>query len=134
MPAAHAELLLSNKAAPAPLALSTSWHVVVETHLDAATDSAESRRAYRRALHRAFEHFAVQAVAELTGAMLATYRASITSSRLAPASQSQALAALRSFLSWSGAMGAHQLPAAVIRTALRTPRATVRTPYQGWDN
>lgn len=123
-------MLLSTSAAPAPLTLSTDWRSVVDAYLDAATDSAESRRAYRRALYRAFAHCGVQTVAGLTGAILAGYRTSITGSTLSPASQSQALAALRSFLVWAGAMGAHRLAGDVIRTALRTPRATIRTPYQ----
>ena len=38
------------------------------------------------------------------------------------------IAALRSFLLWSRAMGAHQLPVEVIRAALRTPPATVQQP------
>jgi integrase/recombinase XerD len=130
MTSASAAVVLSTSAARAPLTLSTDWCTVASAYLDTATDSPESRRAYRRALQRAFTHCRVQTVAQLTGAMLAAYRANITSSKLSPASQSQALAALRSFLAWAGAMGAHRLASDVIRTALRTPRATVRTPYQ----
>jgi len=69
-------------------------------------------------------------VADLTGAQLAAYRAQLTNNSLAPASQSQALAALRAFLHWSGTMGAHRLSGDVIRAALKTPRGSTKKPYQ----
>jgi site-specific recombinase XerD len=47
-----------------------------------------------------------------------------------PASRGQALAALRSFLIWAGAMGGHHLPKDVIGAALRSPANLVRRPYQ----
>ena len=46
-----------------------------------------------------------------------------------PASQAQALAALRSFLLWPRTMGAHDLSPDVITTALRSAKADVRRPY-----
>ena len=70
------------------------------------------------------------AVADLNGAQLAAYRAHLTNNSLAPASQAQALAALRAFLHWSGTMGAHRLSGDVIRAALKTPRGSTRKPYQ----
>jgi integrase/recombinase XerD len=114
----------------ATLAAMTPWPVIVEAYLAAAVDSAHTRRAYRRHLGAAFEQQGVATVAELTGAHLAAYRAHITASPLAPASISQALAALRSFLAWAGTMGAHRLPAESIKVALRTPSSQVQRPYQ----
>jgi len=56
---------------PPSLALSAGWRVAVDAYLDIAT------------------------VADLTGAQLAAYHAHFTGSGLAPASQAQALAELR---------------------------------------
>lgn len=115
---------------PAALAGGTPWPAVVDAYLAAAIDSDHTRRAYRRHLTNAFTAIGAATVADISGAQLAGYRASVTSSALAPASQGQALAALRAFLRWSGSMGAHTLPADVIATALRTPKAAVQRPYQ----
>jgi site-specific recombinase XerD len=112
------------------LTTTTSWQGVVEAYLDAAIDSPHTRRAYERHLHHAFAVLGVWTVGELTGADLARYRASVISSDLAPGSQAQALAALRSFLSWSRTLGAHRLSGDVIRTALKTPKVVVRRPYR----
>jgi site-specific recombinase XerD len=114
----------------APLALTTPWRVVVDAYLNATTDSPHTRRAYQRHLHAAFIWLGVATVAELHGAQLAAYRAHVVGGRLSPASQSQALAALRAFLHWSGTMGAHGLPGDVIRAALKTPGGSSRKPYQ----
>ena len=111
------------------LTSATPWPVVVDAYLVAACDSRHTRRAYSRHLEAAFHHLGRETVAQVTGADLAAYRAAVTASPLSPASQSQALAALRSFLAWAGSMGAHRLPAEVVRTALRTPRSTVQKPY-----
>ena len=112
-----------------PLTPATPWQAVVAAYLAAALDSSHTRRAYGRHLRDAFTALNLQTVAELTGADLARYRAHVTSSVTAPASQAQALAALRAFLTWARSMGAHPLPADVVRTALRTPRTEVRRPY-----
>jgi site-specific recombinase XerD len=112
-----------------PLALHTPADVVLRAYLAAAVDAGNTRRAYARHLAGALAFMGETTITTLTGAHLAAYRAHVTSAALAPASQSQALAALRSFLAWSGAMGAHTLPGDVIRAALRTPKAEVRRPY-----
>ena len=117
-------------ASPAPLSHVTPWRIVVDAYLAAAVDSPNTRRAYHRHLVNAFVTIGVETVADLTGTDLARYRAHVTSSSLAPASQGQALAAVRSFLTWAGTMGAHQLPGDVVRAALRTPRASTQKPYQ----
>jgi site-specific recombinase XerD len=48
---------------------------------------------------------------------------------LAPASQAQALAAIRSFLKWARLRGALQLSGELVADALKSRRATVRRPY-----
>src|SRR4029450_9365623 len=118
-------------ALPAPaLTTTTPWVTVIEAYLDAAIDSPHTGRAYERHLGNAFAGFGVEAVSELSGADLARYRAAVVSSDLAPGSQAQALAALRSFLGWSRTLGAHRLSSDVIRTALKTPKAVVMRPYR----
>jgi site-specific recombinase XerD len=113
----------------AALAPATPWRAVVDAYLDAKVDSPETRRSYRRHLLDALTDLGVLSVDELTGAALARYRHAVTSSSLSPSSQAQALSALRSFLRWSGTMGAHRLSRDVIAEALSTPRTTVRRPY-----
>ena len=60
--------------APADLARSTAWQIVVTAYLDAALDSPHTRRAYQRHLQAAFTWLGVLTVADLTGAQLAAYR------------------------------------------------------------
>jgi len=122
-------VLASRLDPPAPLAHVTPWPVAVDAYLAAAVDSDHTRRAYRRHLYTAFTTLGATTVADVNGAALAEYRARLTNSPLSPASHGQTLAALRAFLAWSRSMGAHQLPAEVVTTALRTPRSTVRRPY-----
>jgi site-specific recombinase XerD len=114
----------------AALTSTTPWQLVVEAYLDAAIDSQHTRHAYARHLRSAFAVLGVATVSDLTGADLARYRASVISSKLAPASQAQALAALRSFLSWSRTLGAHRVSAEVVRIGLKTPKVVVRRPYR----
>jgi site-specific recombinase XerD len=118
-------------ALPAPaLTTTTPWGTVVDAYLDAAIDSNHTRRAYERHLRDAFAILGVVTISELNGTDLARYRAAVVSSGLAPGSQAQALAALRSFLAWSRTLGAHRLSSDVISTALKTPKAVVRRPYR----
>jgi len=119
------------RALPSPaLTTTTAWAAVVEAYLDAALDSLHTRRAYERQLHNAFTVLGVATVSEVSGADLARYRAAVVSSSLAPGSQAQALAALRSFLAWSRTLGAHRLSSDVVGTALKTPKVVVRRPYR----
>ena len=92
-------------------------------------DSEGTRRAYGRHLRNAGLIFEVEHVGELNGELLSEYRASVVSSGVSPASQAQALSALRSFLGWCGSMGGHRLPSDVIKVALRSPRARVAVRY-----
>src|SRR4030095_2679801 len=93
-------------ALPAPaLTTATPWAAVVEAYLDAAIDSRHTRRAYDRHLRNAFAVLGVAALSDLDGGDLPRYRAAVVSSALAPGSQAQTLAALRSFLGWSRTLG-----------------------------
>jgi site-specific recombinase XerD len=121
--------LLPARPSPPTLAPATRWERVLESYLR-SLDSDATRRSYKRHLEVALDALRVATLAELTGEMLLDWRAHVTASGLAPATQSQALAALRSFLKWSGALGAHGLPDAIISKTLPSPRATVRKPYQ----
>jgi integrase/recombinase XerD len=107
----------------------TPWRSVVEAFLNAAVDSPHTRAAYALQLRRAFAALGVRSVAELTGAKLAAYRARVCAmDEYAPATKAQMLHALRSFLRWSGALGAHPLSGDTVRLALRVPRTKVKTP------
>lgn len=106
---------------------------VVESYLAAALDSPHTQRAYRRHVRGQLAALGASSVAEfaaLTGAQLANHRARVMTNGLAPKSQSLELGALRSFLTWTRAMGVHRLPAEVVGVALRSPRSTTVTPFQ----
>lgn len=109
--------------------LSASWLEAVETYLDAALDSAETRRAYRRYLTRAAVLFDWRSVDEVSGRDLVEYRRVVISSHWSPSTQAVALAAMRSFLGWIGTLQGHRLPKDVIALALKSPRSTVLRPY-----
>src|SRR5215216_2307398 len=100
------ELLPALTSAAPTLAPATPWERVLESYLR-SLDSDATRRSYKRQVAVALGALRVDTLAELTGEMLLVWRAHVTASGLAPATQSQALAALRSFLKWSGALGAH---------------------------
>jgi integrase/recombinase XerC len=108
---------------------STPYEMVVAAYLDAAVDSANTRRAYSRHLRDAFTFLGRATLADITGADLAALRARVVANGLSPLSQSLALAAMRSFLAWAGSMGAHRLPSEVVHTALRIPSCFVQRPY-----
>ena len=121
-----------------------SWESATTSYLAAAVDSENTERAYRRHL-RAFathEHRLergdgevvhlppIHQLADVTPAHLLSWRIYITREcELAPASQAQALAALRGFLRWAGSMGLHGMNGDTYREALRTPRISTRRPY-----
>lgn len=106
-----------------------NWAAVVEAFLNSAVDSPGTRRAYARHLRNAGQLWGEVDVADLTGVSLSEYRASILASGLALSTQSQALSAVRSFLTWAGNMGAHRLRAEVIAAALRVPRGSATQRY-----
>ncbi len=106
-----------------------TWEMASEAFLTAALDSVNTRRAYRRHLRNASPILGQRAIGDLTGVELSHYRSLVISLDVAPASQAQALAAVRSFLLWSGDMGGHRLPTRLIRTALRAPTVSVAARY-----
>lgn len=111
------------------LARTTPWEIVVAAYLDAGVDSPNTRRAYQRHLRDAFTLMRRDTLADIRGVDLASLRAQVTDNGLSPLSQGQALAAMRSLLTWARGMGAHGLPSEVIGAALRMPRGKVQRPY-----
>ncbi len=122
------DLVLDPGIAERALTTQTSWREAVAAFLS-ARDSQHTQRAYARHLGAAFAGFGVNSVGELSSLHLAAYRHHITSSGLSPASQGQALSALRAFLRWARAVGVSALPGDVAGEMLRTPRSSVRKPY-----
>ena len=106
-----------------------TWGVVVAAYLATDIQNAGTRRAYARHLRNAGALFGITYMSELTGDDLNDFKAAVVASGLAPASQAQALSALRSFLLWAGSMGKHALSPRMISLALRAPRATVQVRY-----
>ncbi len=113
-----------------PASAAATWQRALEVFLDARTDSTHTRRAYRRQITEAMRDLQVATLDELTGEALADWRARLVAGGLAPGSQSQALAALRSFLRFTRGFSLHRLGDELIRETLRTPRAETRRPYQ----
>ena len=105
------------------------WGDAVETYLNSAIDSANTRRAYGRALRQAGVALGVEHVDDIAGADLAHYRSQVVSSGLAVASQQQTLAAVRSFLSWLNDLGGLRLSARHIAVALKTPKGGSAATY-----
>jgi hypothetical protein len=111
------------------LAQTTPWLRVLDVYLD-TLDSPHTRRSYERHIAAALETLQVATLAELTGELLAAWRAHVAGAELALGSQAQALAALRSFLKWARLFGAHTLPKDMIGELLKTPGGSVQRPYQ----
>jgi site-specific recombinase XerD len=120
-----------------PISLATHlvpW-VDATTRFLRTLDSDNTRRAYGRWLTHAGVVLGEPPLASLDSAMLGDYRAAVMSDDegLGPASQSQAVAALRSFVRWvRGLDGGRHLPLVTLETmevALKMPRAEVRRPY-----
>jgi site-specific recombinase XerD len=106
----------------------TPWEKVLQVYLDAAIDSAGTRRAYRRHIVDAMTALGVASLLDISGADLAAYKAAVLASDRSPSTQAQALAALRGFLNWARSMGASPLLAEPVAVALRGPRASVVQP------
>ncbi len=110
-----------------------SWQAILDAFLAANVDSNNTRQAYRRRIREALASMRVRSLAAVTGAQLADYRARLIADGRGPATHAQALAAVRSFLRWSGTFGAHGLRPEVIAAALRIPRMKIQRPYQTVD-
>ncbi len=108
---------------------SVDWETAVDAYIDSALDSTHTRRAYRRHLMAAKFAMGVETVGQVTGAELASYRAVVTNSNLALASQRQALAALRSFLTWVTDLGGPGPNRQTVKSALRTPKGSDGARY-----
>jgi integrase/recombinase XerC len=121
-------VLRRGELAPSPISHRTGWREVVDVYL-ATLDSEGTRRAYQRHIVAAFTVLEVLTVADLTGRDLAEYRVAVANTGAAPATQAQALAAMRSFLKWAKTIEAHALPGEVVAQMLKTPRSTVLKPY-----
>jgi hypothetical protein len=105
------------------------WQRLADAWL-ASLDSTHTQRAYRRNVTAAFEWMGAETLDDVTGERLGEPRAAVVDSGLSPASQEQALAAMRSFLRWARGFGAHRLPADLVAQQLKTPRSKVLTRYQ----
>lgn len=118
---------------PATAELSTTSWANAQLAYIASLDSENTRRAYRRHLDAFATAAGIEQLRDVTPAHLIAWRAYVTrtgeGNTLAPASQAQALAALRGFLRWAGALGGHTMPSDAWREALRTPRGSTQRPY-----
>ncbi len=90
--------------------------------------TATTRRAYTRHIDTALAVLDCSTLSAITPAALATYREQVRASGLAPATQRQALAAVRSFLAWAKAEGAHALLHEDVMAALPLPPNPARPP------
>jgi site-specific recombinase XerD len=107
----------------------TPWPEVLESFLNAACDSPETRRSYRRAVTACMTRLGVETLSEVSGAALAAFRAELLESEGSPSTHALYLVAVRSFLGWARRFGACALSPDVIAGALRGPRAVVLRPY-----
>jgi len=110
--------------------LVATWEVLLDAFVTSALDSRSTRVAYRYALAEAGRVLGVTHLHDLTGLMLARYRAWVLEQRWAPGFQALKISALRSFLRWTRALGAHDLNSDVLAACLRVPRSSVVVPYE----
>jgi integrase/recombinase XerD len=96
----------------------------------ATRKSEHTRRAYGRHLEAAGPIMGIGGSGELTGEVLAHYVAAVRDAYAdKPASQDQAIAAMRSFLRWGFGVGLHQMPRDRYGVILESSGAEVRRPY-----
>jgi RNA polymerase sigma factor (sigma-70 family) len=104
--------------------IGVSWKVAVAEYLDRRLLAVSTTQIYRRHLLRAGETMALQFVREVSIPSLIGYRARLALAAGCEERCAQALAPLRSFMRWSGALGMHDLPPEAVRDVLaREPRS-----------
>lgn len=127
-------------ATPVALSTITPWQTVVDAYLNTLTSPA-TRRAYRRHIYDCLAYTGVNTLADLRGQHLAGWYAMVMSATARPhakngeprslsaASRGQAVAAVRAFLRWARAWGAHGLPDETLRALLPTPKGDSQKKY-----
>ena len=91
-------------------------------------ESEHTRRAYTRHLRDAFEYLPLASVHQLDSTSLAGYRAHLVRDGRGAQSHTQALSALRKFLSWARIHRDFELSAEIAADALRSPKTRSRNP------
>ncbi|MCP3960502.1 MAG: tyrosine-type recombinase/integrase [bacterium] len=108
------------------------WPAVLETFLGSKIERENTRRAYRRhleALATWCKAEGVRTPAALSTALLGRYRAELLAGDVGPATCSQAIAAIRSFVRWARVFAPHLPGSDVLREVFALPRAKVERPY-----
>lgn len=107
------------------------WEDILEAFIGGACDSPHTAKYYRRACATACRWLGIASLREVTVVDLAAYRGYVVHRPdLLVGSKVTTLAAMRSFMRWSGAMGAHDLDERAVRLALRGLRSRVQRPYR----
>src|SRR5262249_46549680 len=109
-------------------AIPGDWNETLALFLASVVDSHHTRQAYRRHIAAAPSFLGRIALKEITGVALARYRARLIADGRGDAAHAQALAAMRTFLTWAAALGLHELSRDVIATALKLPRVSRSRP------
>jgi integrase len=100
------------------------WQTVLDTFLDAWTDSPATRLVYRLRVTQAMRAMAVPQVGDLTPLHLTSYRQRVMArTDWQPRTRTVAIAALRSFLKWCRSAGVTALTTDDLDLALKLPRA-----------
>ncbi len=111
---------------------SDEWRPVLETFLSSKIERDNTRRAYRRHLQAFSTWCKAQGVwtpAALSAALLGRYRAELLAGDVGPATRSQAIATIRSFVRWVRAFAPHLPGSDILREVFALPRAKVERPY-----
>jgi site-specific recombinase XerD len=102
---------------------SVDWRLALGVYLG-TLDSVNTRVAYRSRIASAMEHMGIDTLDQITGPALAAWRSHIMLREGADGTKSAHVIALRSFLTWAGAAGAHALDDRAIDKLLRAPRVS----------
>jgi len=131
----EAEILTAELVPVAETAITTAtgWRAVYARYVDAKLSdrSPHPRRMYARRVEDFFTSTGLDSVEQVTAAVLASYRAALVEDGKSSAVRSQAISAVRSFLRWCRALGAHNVPDAdVLRETFAVPASRVRRTYR----